>query len=40
MIELIDISYVRLGTPDLGLAEDFATRVLGLQVGERGGKSV
>lgn len=40
MIELIDISYVRLGTPDVGLAEEFATRVLGLQVGERGDKSV
>ena len=40
MIELIDICYVRLGAPDLALAEDFATRVLGLQVGDRGGKSL
>ncbi|MDE2361182.1 MAG: VOC family protein [Hyphomicrobiales bacterium] len=40
MIELIDIFYVRLGAPDMAAAEDFATRVLGLQVGDRGGKAV
>ncbi len=40
MIELIDISYVRLGAPDMSVAEDFATRVLGLQIGDRGGKSL
>lgn len=35
MIRLDDITYVRLGTPDLALAEDFATRILGLEVTER-----
>lgn len=40
MIELLDISYVRLGAADVGMAEDFATRVLGLQVGDRARKSV
>ncbi|RXT54242.1 VOC family protein [Bradyrhizobium betae] len=36
MIELKDVSYVRLGTQDLDQAEAFATRALGLQVGDRG----
>jgi len=36
MINLKDVCYVRLGTPDLETAETFATQVLGLQVGERG----
>ncbi|MDD3446217.1 MAG: VOC family protein [Zavarzinia sp.] len=40
MIHLDDITYVRLGTPDLDLAADFATRILGLEVTERGAKSV
>jgi 2,3-dihydroxy-p-cumate/2,3-dihydroxybenzoate 3,4-dioxygenase len=35
MIELKDVSYVRLGTPDLEDAESFATSCLGLQVAER-----
>ena len=35
MIELRDISCVRLGTPDLDHAEDYGTRVLGLQLVER-----
>ena len=35
MIELKDVSYVRLGTPDLEAAETFATACLGLQVAER-----
>ncbi len=40
MIELKDVAYVRLGTPDLESAEAFATRGLGLQVSERGGKAL
>ncbi len=35
MIELQDLSYVRLGTTDLAAAEAFATGVLGLEVHER-----
>lgn len=35
MIELRDISCVRLGTPDLGRAEDYCTRILGLQLVEK-----
>ncbi len=35
MITLRDVSYVRLGTPDLEGAETFATSILGLQVGDR-----
>ncbi|GLR67191.1 glyoxalase [Acidocella aquatica] len=35
MIELKDLSYVRLGTADLATAETFATGVLGLEVRER-----
>ncbi len=35
MIELLDVSYCRLGTGDLESAEWFATKVLGLEVSER-----
>ncbi|MDE2363421.1 MAG: VOC family protein [Hyphomicrobiales bacterium] len=35
MIQLRDVSYVRLGTPDIEGAESFATSILGLQVGDR-----
>ena len=35
MIELKEISYVRFGTPDLQMAENFATSCLGLEVGDR-----
>ncbi|PWR20966.1 VOC family protein [Zavarzinia compransoris] len=40
MIRLDDITYVRLGTPDLALAEDFATRILGLEVTGRTAKAL
>ena len=40
MIELKDVSYVRLGASDLETAESFATRCLGLQVSERSRGSV
>ena len=40
MIELKDLSYVRFGTPDLEDAESFATKCLGLQVGEQSGKAL
>ncbi len=40
MIELREIAYVRLGTPDLEVAETFATRCLGLEVADRGRKSL
>src|ERR1700751_3023276 len=36
MIQLKDVSYVRLGSPDLESAENFATSCLGLEVAERG----
>jgi len=35
MIALYDIRYVRMGTPDLDHAVNFATRVLGLELGAR-----
>lgn len=35
MIQLKDLTYVRLGTRSLAAAEDFATRVIGLQIGAR-----
>jgi 2,3-dihydroxy-p-cumate/2,3-dihydroxybenzoate 3,4-dioxygenase len=35
MIELKDLTYVRLGTRDLAVAEKFAVDVIGLQVGDR-----
>lgn len=40
MIQLKDVSYVRLGSPDLESAETFATSCLGLQVAERGKKAL
>jgi 2,3-dihydroxy-p-cumate/2,3-dihydroxybenzoate 3,4-dioxygenase len=40
MIQLKDVSYVRLGSPDLESAESFATTCLGLQIAERGGKAL
>jgi 2,3-dihydroxy-p-cumate/2,3-dihydroxybenzoate 3,4-dioxygenase len=40
MIQLRDVSYVRLGTSDLGDAERFSTDILGLQVGDRATKSI
>ncbi|WP_199699213.1 VOC family protein [Oleomonas cavernae] len=40
LIRLKDIAYVRLGTRDLALAESFATACLGLEVAERGAKSL
>src|SRR6266481_6829420 len=40
MIQLKDVSYVRLGSPDLESAESFATTCLGLQVAERGKKDL
>ena len=36
MIQLKDVSYVRLGSSDLEAAETFATSCLGLQIAERG----
>ena len=40
MIQLKDVSYVRLGSPDLEQAEHFATACLGLQVAARGDKAL
>lgn len=40
MIQLVDIAYVRLGTPDLDLAADFGTRVLGLEVARRDARAL
>src|SRR5438270_262618 len=40
MIELKDLAYVRLGASDLEDAQSFATRSLGLQVGEHMAKSL
>ena len=40
MIQLKDVSYVRLGSPDLESAESFATACLGLQIAERGKKDL
>src|ERR1700722_731442 len=40
MIELKDLSYVRLGASNLEDAESFATRCLGLQIGEESGKAL
>src|SRR6516225_12202677 len=40
MIQLKDVSYVRLGSPDLESAEHFSTNCLGLQVAERGKKEL
>src|SRR5258708_10251880 len=40
MIELKDLSYVRLGASNLEEAESFATKCLGLQIGEQSAKSL
>jgi catechol 2,3-dioxygenase-like lactoylglutathione lyase family enzyme len=32
MIHLHDIRYVRIGTPNLDAAQDYATKILGLQL--------
>jgi 2,3-dihydroxy-p-cumate/2,3-dihydroxybenzoate 3,4-dioxygenase len=40
MINLKDVSYVRLGSPDLATAESFATICLGLEIAERGSKTL
>ncbi|MDB5609483.1 MAG: glyoxalase/bleomycin resistance/extradiol dioxygenase family protein [Bradyrhizobium sp.] len=40
MIELKDVSYVRLGASNLEECETFATKCLGLQVGEHSGKAL
>jgi 2,3-dihydroxy-p-cumate/2,3-dihydroxybenzoate 3,4-dioxygenase len=40
MIELKDLAYVRLGASDLEDAESFATKGLGLQIGEQTAKSL
>lgn len=40
MIELKDLAYVRLGASNLEEAQAFATRSLGLQVGEQSGNSL
>src|ERR1700748_2156348 len=40
MIQLREVSYVRLGSPDLESAENFATACLGLQIAERGKKDL
>jgi 2,3-dihydroxy-p-cumate/2,3-dihydroxybenzoate 3,4-dioxygenase len=40
MIELKDLSYVRLGASSLDDAANFATRCLGLQVGEQSAKAL
>ena len=40
MIKLHDIRYVRLGTRNLGAATEYATRILGLELVRREGKSV
>lgn len=40
MIELKEITYVRLGTPDLESAETFATSCLGLEVSDRSRKGL
>jgi 2,3-dihydroxy-p-cumate/2,3-dihydroxybenzoate 3,4-dioxygenase len=40
MIELKDLSYVRLGASSLDDAENFATRCLGLQIGEQSDKAL
>ncbi len=40
MIELRDITYVRLGTRDLDGATRYATDILGLEIAERSGRAV
>ena len=38
MVNLFDIRYLRIGTPNLDAAIDFATRIVGLQLVGREGK--
>jgi hypothetical protein len=33
MVNLFDIRYLRIGTPNLDTASEFATRIVGLQLG-------
>src|SRR5271167_1195271 len=40
MIELKDLSYVRMGASNLEEAESFATKCLGLQIGEQSGNAL
>ena len=39
MVDLYDIRYVRIGTANLSQAIEFATRIVGLQLVRREGKS-
>src|SRR5215510_6275596 len=39
MVELHDIRYLRIGTPDLESAVEFATKIVGLQLAGREGKA-
>ena len=39
MVNLHDIRYLRIGTPNLEAAIEFATRIVGLQLAGREGKS-
>src|SRR5438046_9086420 len=40
MVDLHDIRYPRIGTPDLESAVEFVTRIVGLQLAGREGKAV
>ena len=40
MIELLDVCYTRLGSTDLEVSRDFATRILGLQVTSASGSEL
>ena len=39
MVDLHDIRYLRIGTPDLESAVEFATKIVGLQLAAREGKA-
>jgi len=39
LVDLHDIRYLRIGTPDLGSAVEFATKIVGLQLAGREGKA-
>src|SRR6266704_1379736 len=39
MVDLHDIRYLRIGTPDLESAVEFATKIVGLQLAGREGKA-
>ena len=39
MVNLHDIRYLRIGTPDLESAVEFATKIVGLQLAGREGKA-